>query len=127
MLKIGLTGGIASGKSVVASRLAGLGAVLVDADALARDVVEPGMPGLARVGEAVGPDSLGRGGRVFRLGVYASGTPEFKEVPKVADAGSELLRDVLGLEAVSARLVFGVASLPLGSPVELEVILELKA
>jgi enamine deaminase RidA (YjgF/YER057c/UK114 family) len=46
--------------------------------------------------------------------------------PKVADAASELLRDVFGEETVSSRLVFGVASLPLGSPVELEVILEVK-
>ncbi|MET3175013.1 UNVERIFIED_ORG: dephospho-CoA kinase [Arthrobacter sp. UYCu721] len=66
MLKIGLTGGIASGKSVVASRLAELGAVLVDADALARDVVEPGTPGLARVVEAFGPDMLDAGGRLDR-------------------------------------------------------------
>ena len=57
VLKIGLTGGIASGKSVVASRLRELGAVLVDADALAREVVEPGTPGLAAVVEAFGPTS----------------------------------------------------------------------
>ena len=48
-MKIGLTGGIAAGKSVVAARLRELGAVLVDADALARDVVAPGTPGLAQV------------------------------------------------------------------------------
>lgn len=77
MLKIGLTGGIASGKSVVASRLAGLGAVLVDADALARDVVEPGTPGLARVVEAFGPDMLDAGGRLerARLGSVVFGNP----------------------------------------------------
>jgi NAD(P)-dependent dehydrogenase (short-subunit alcohol dehydrogenase family) len=45
-------------------------------------------------------------------------------VNDIADAASELLRDVFGQETVSSRLVFGVASLPLGSPVELEVILE---
>jgi len=45
---------------------------------------------------------------------------------KVADAASELLRDVFGEETVSSRLVFGVASLPFGSPVELGVILEVK-
>ncbi|WP_113990696.1 dephospho-CoA kinase, partial [Arthrobacter sp. Hiyo1] len=49
MLKIGLTGGIASGKSLVSARLRELGAVLIDADALAREVVEPGTPGLADV------------------------------------------------------------------------------
>jgi enamine deaminase RidA (YjgF/YER057c/UK114 family) len=70
--------------------------------------------------------SLGRVSRVVRLGVYIAATPEFTEHPKVADAASELLRDVFGEMTVSSRLVFGVASLPLGSPVELEVILEVK-
>jgi enamine deaminase RidA (YjgF/YER057c/UK114 family) len=68
--------------------------------------------------------SLNRVSRVVRLGVYIAATPEFTEHPKVADAASELLRDVFGEQAISTRLVFGVASLPLGSPVELEVILE---
>ena len=63
---------------------------------------------------------------VVKLGVYFAATPEFTEHPKVADAASELLRDVFGDQAVSSRLVFGVASLPLGSPVELEVIFEVK-
>src|SRR5215467_3948848 len=71
--------------------------------------------------------SLNRISRVVRLGVYIAATPEFTEHPKVADAASELLRDVFGDQTVSSRLVFGVASLPLGSPVELEVILEVKA
>jgi enamine deaminase RidA (YjgF/YER057c/UK114 family) len=68
--------------------------------------------------------SLNRVSRVVRLGVYVAATPGFTEHPKIADAASELLRDVLGDETVSSRLVFGVASLPLGSPIELEVILE---
>jgi enamine deaminase RidA (YjgF/YER057c/UK114 family) len=71
--------------------------------------------------------SLNRVSRVVRLGVYVVATPEFTEHPKVADAASELFRDIFGEEAVSTRLVFGVASLPVGSPVELEVILEVKA
>ena len=70
--------------------------------------------------------SLNRVTHVVRLGVYVAATPEFTEHPKVADAASELLRDVFGEEAVSSRLVFGVASLPLGSPVELEVIFEVR-
>ena len=63
---------------------------------------------------------------VVRLGVYVAATAEFTEHPKVADAASELPRDVFGDKTVSSRLVFGVASLPLGSPVELEVIFEVK-
>jgi enamine deaminase RidA (YjgF/YER057c/UK114 family) len=70
--------------------------------------------------------SLNRVSRVVRLGVYVAATPEFTEHLKVADAASELLRDIFGEKAVSCRLVMGVASLPLGSPGELEVILEVK-
>ena len=68
--------------------------------------------------------SLDRVSRIVRLGVYIAATPQFTDHAKVADAASELLRDVFGEQAVSSRLVFGVASLPLASPVELEVILE---
>jgi len=67
--------------------------------------------------------SLNRVSHVVRLGVYVTASPQFIEHAKVADAASELLRDVFGEETASSRLVFGVASLPLGSPVELEVIL----
>jgi enamine deaminase RidA (YjgF/YER057c/UK114 family) len=70
--------------------------------------------------------SLNRVSHVVRLGVYVAATPQFTEHPKVADAASELLRDVFGEETISSRLVIGVASLPLGSPVELEVILEVQ-
>jgi enamine deaminase RidA (YjgF/YER057c/UK114 family) len=70
--------------------------------------------------------SLSRVSRVVRLGVYVAATAEFTEHVNVADGASELLRDVLGDETLSSRLVLGVASLPLGSPVELEVILEVK-
>jgi enamine deaminase RidA (YjgF/YER057c/UK114 family) len=80
--------------------------------------------GLALIRKQLG--SLNRVSRVVRLGVYVAATPDFTEHPKVADAASELLRDVFGETAVSSRLVFGVASLPLGSPVELEVIVEVK-
>jgi enamine deaminase RidA (YjgF/YER057c/UK114 family) len=70
--------------------------------------------------------SLDRVSRVVRLGVYVAATPEFKDHAKVADAASELFRDVLGEQTVSSRLVLGSASLPFGSPVELEVIMEVK-
>jgi dephospho-CoA kinase len=77
VLKIGLTGGIASGKSVVASRLRELGAVVVDADALAREVVEPGTPGLARITETFGAGMLTAAGGLdrARLGALVFGNP----------------------------------------------------
>lgn len=57
-IRVGLTGGIASGKSTVSQHLRELGAVVIDADALAREVVERGTPGLARVVEEFGADVL---------------------------------------------------------------------
>ncbi|WP_309074421.1 dephospho-CoA kinase [Paenarthrobacter sp.] len=82
MLKIGLTGGIASGKSLVASRLQELGAILVDADLLAREVVEPGTPGLAGVVEAFGLGILDEKGRLDRpkLGAVVFRDPAQREV-----------------------------------------------
>ena len=57
-MRVGLTGGIASGKSTVSSILRELGAVVIDADQLAREVVARGTPGLAAVVEAFGPEVL---------------------------------------------------------------------
>ena len=68
--------------------------------------------------------SLNRVRRVVRLGVSIAATPEFVEHARVADSASELLRAVLGEDTLSTRLVIGVASLPFGSPIALEVILE---
>jgi dephospho-CoA kinase len=66
MLRVGLTGGIGSGKSEVSRRLAGHGAVVIDADVAARAVVAPGTPGLARVVEAFGADVVGPDGALDR-------------------------------------------------------------
>ncbi len=66
MLRVGLTGGIGSGKSAVADLLAARGAVVIDADALAREVVEPGTPGLAEVVAAFGSEVLDAAGRLDR-------------------------------------------------------------
>lgn len=78
MQLIGLTGGIASGKSVVAHHLASLGAVHVDADVLAREVVEPGTPGLAAIAEEFGPDVIAADGTLNRpaLGAIIFSDPE---------------------------------------------------
>ncbi len=66
MLKVGLTGGIGSGKSEVARRLAGYGALLIDADQIAREVVEPGTPGLAQVVGQFGTAVLAKDGTLDR-------------------------------------------------------------
>lgn len=66
MLRVGLTGGIASGKTAVSDLLSDHGAVVIDADLLAREVVEPGTPGLAAIIERFGDDILTEDGRLDR-------------------------------------------------------------
>jgi enamine deaminase RidA (YjgF/YER057c/UK114 family) len=68
--------------------------------------------------------SLDRVTRIVRLGVSVATSGDVRDQPKVADAASELLQEVFGREKSPCRLVYGVASLPLGTPVELEVIFE---
>jgi enamine deaminase RidA (YjgF/YER057c/UK114 family) len=68
--------------------------------------------------------SLDKVKRIVRLGVLVATSGDVRDQPKVADAASELLQDVFGKEKNPSRLVYGVASLPLGTPVELEVIFE---
>jgi dephospho-CoA kinase len=71
VLRIGLTGGIGSGKSTVSGLLTARGALLVDADLIAREVVEPGMPGLAAVAEAFGDGVLAPDGSLDRPALAA--------------------------------------------------------
>ena len=68
--------------------------------------------------------SLDKVTRIVRLGVSIATSGDVRDQPKVADAASELLQDVFGKDKNPCRLVYGVASLPLGTPVELEVIFE---
>ena len=68
--------------------------------------------------------SLDKVTRVVRLGVSVATSGDVRDQPKVADAASQLLQDVFGKDKSPCRLVYGVASLPLGTPVELEVIFE---
>src|SRR5258707_8022999 len=68
--------------------------------------------------------SLDRVKRIVRLGVSVATVGDVRDQPKIADAASELLQDVFGKDKSPCRLVYGVASLPLGAPVELEVIFE---
>jgi enamine deaminase RidA (YjgF/YER057c/UK114 family) len=71
--------------------------------------------------------SLDKVTRIVRLGVSVATSGDVREQPKVADGASQLLQDVFGKDKNPSRLVFGVASLPLGTPVELELILEVAA
>ncbi|AIA02966.1 dephospho-CoA kinase [Streptomyces noursei] len=78
MVKVGLTGGIGAGKSAVSRLLASYGAVIVDADKIAREVVEPGTPGLAAVVAEFGADVLTSDGTLDRpkLGALVFSDPE---------------------------------------------------
>jgi len=71
MYLIGLTGGIASGKSVVAGRLAARGAIIVDADVIAREVVEPGTPALRAIAEEFGSSVIAPDGALDRSALGA--------------------------------------------------------
>jgi enamine deaminase RidA (YjgF/YER057c/UK114 family) len=71
--------------------------------------------------------SLDKVTRIVRLGVFVATSGDVREQPKIADGASELLQDVFGKDKNPTRLVYGVASLPLGVPVELELIFEVSA
>jgi dephospho-CoA kinase len=94
MQLVAVTGGIASGKSAVAARLAEHGAVVVDADRIAREVVEPGTPALARIVEEFGPEYLTAEGALdrARLGALI-----------FADPDKRLLLNAITHPAVAAR------------------------
>ena len=78
--------------------------------------------GLAVAREYLG--SLDKVTRIVRLGVSVATVGDVRDHPKVADGASNLLQDIFGASKNPSRLVYGVASLPLGTPVELEIIFE---
>ena len=112
MLKVGLTGGIGAGKSEVSRRLASYGALVIDADQIAREVVEPGTPGLAQVVGLFGTGVLAPDGTLDRqrLGEIVFGDDELRaklnslihplvgarlrELEQGADADAILVEDV---------------------------------
>ena len=71
--------------------------------------------------------SLDKVTRIVRLGVLVATSGDVRDQPKIADGASELLQDVFAKDKNPSRLVYGVASLPLGVPVELELIFEVSA
>ena len=116
-----------SGMLATSGRTVAVAGVLgkdLDVEAGRKAAVTAALNALALAKKELG--SLNRVSRVVRLGVFVAATPQFTEHPKVADAPSELLRDVFGADRLFSRWVVGAASLPFGSPVELEVILEVR-
>lgn len=86
MLLVGLTGGIGSGKSTVARLLEARGAVIVDADQVARDVVEPGRPAFVKLVERFGPEVVGPDGRLDR--------PRLAELAFATEEGTTALNEI---------------------------------
>jgi dephospho-CoA kinase len=104
VLRVGLTGGIGSGKSEVSKRLAGLGAVVIDADKGAREVVEPGAPGLALITEAFGPGVLRGDGSLDRAALAAIVFADPEALARLNSITHPLIRDwVSGREAAALR------------------------
>jgi len=107
-LRVGLTGGIGGGKSEVSRRLASYGAVVIDADAVAREVVAPGTPGLAEVVREFGPEVLRADGSLDRdrLGelVFADESLRLKLNaiihPRVGERMAELERQAGGAQVI---------------------------
>ena len=87
MLLVGLTGGIGAGKSSVAALLADRGAVILDADQVARDVVEPDQPAFAALVERFGPEIVGPDGRLDR--------PKLAEIAFATDDGTADLNAIV--------------------------------
>lgn len=108
MLRVGLTGGIGSGKSEVAQRLAAHGAVVIDADAVAREVVEPGTPGLRAITGAFGDGVLRPDGSLdrARLGEIVFADPAARQRlnaivhPLVGERMRQLERAAAGADVV---------------------------
>jgi enamine deaminase RidA (YjgF/YER057c/UK114 family) len=96
----------------------------LDADAGRDAVYTAALNALATAKQHLG--TLDRVTRVVRLAVFISTCGDFFDQPRVADAASDLFRNIFGDGMTGVRSVIGVASLPLGLPVELEVIFEVQ-
>ena len=137
-MRVGLTGGVASGKSTVSAILATQGAVVIDADLLAREVVAPGTEGLAAVVEQFGPDVLGPDGGLDRprLGALVFADPERRralesiihprvraraaEIEAAAPAGAVVVHDIPLLAETGQAASFE-AVVVVDVPVEVQV------
>lgn len=111
-MRVGLTGGVGSGKSTVAAMFAELGAVIIDADAIAREVVEPGTPGFAAVVERFGDDVVREDGSLDRPALAAV---------VFADAAQRQALNAIVHPLVGGRMADLMQAAPAGSIVVLDV------
>ncbi|WP_413454543.1 dephospho-CoA kinase [Glutamicibacter sp. FR1] len=114
MMHVGLTGGVASGKSAVAAKLASLGAVVIDADALARQVVEPGTSGLAAIKDTFGEGILLPDGSLDRPALGAIVFSDAAQRAKLNEIVHPLVREqAAALREVAAPGALVVEDIPL--------------
>ena len=112
-LRIGLTGGIASGKSTVTQRFAELGVPVIDADVASRNVVEPGTPGLAQVVQRFGPQVLDAAGRLNRPALRALIFHDSSSRQALDAILHPLIRTEMEREAAEAQGPYVVMAIPL--------------
>lgn len=112
-LRVGLTGGIASGKSTVSRRFAHHGVPVFDADDIARELVEPGAAGYAAVVDAFGDDILDAGGRIDRprLRRIVFAAPDLRR--RLESILHPLVRDELGRRLAACDAPYCIAAVPL--------------
>lgn len=108
-----LTGGIASGKSAVTARLAALGAEVIDADVVARELVAPGQPALAEILAAFGPEMLDAGGALDRRAMRARVFGDAAERKRLENILHPLVRTALHRRALASQAPYVVLAIPL--------------
>jgi dephospho-CoA kinase len=117
---VGLTGGIASGKSTVATRFMELGVPVIDADAASRSVVQPGKPGLAQIAAWFGADVLNSRGDLNRAALRARIFKDPAQRRALEEILHPLIRDEMNAEAATVNAPYLVMAIPLliegGSP-----------
>lgn len=113
MLRIGLTGGVASGKSTVAELFAARGVTVLDTDRIAREVVEPGRPALAALVRALGSDILARDGRLDRALLRRRIFADAEARRTVEDILHPAILEELGRQSVAAPGPYQVLVIPL--------------
>lgn len=113
MLRIGLTGGVASGKSTVAELFAARGVTVLDTDRIAREVVEPGRPALAALVQALGGDILARDGRLDRARLRRRIFADAEARRTVEDILHPAILEELGRQSVAAPGPYQVLVIPL--------------
>ncbi len=113
LLRVGLTGGVASGKSAACARLASHGVVIVDADVVAREIVEPGQPALGEIATRFGPAMIGADGRLDRAALRARVFGDPLDRKALEAITHPRVRERLLAQAEAARGPYVVLAIPL--------------